>query len=267
VASTGSGPCHVSIDHTGRALFVANYTGGSAASFQIQADGQLSEAVSQFHYQGHGPDKERQEAPHAHRTTVSPDNRFVMINDLGLDCIHVYKLNASTAALTPNDPPQWTATPGTGPRALRFHPNGKVAYCIEEMASVVEVLSWHAQSGVLQSKQRLSLVPDDAHTGATGSEVVVDRSGRFVYAANRGYDCLATFAVNSADGTLKLIERGSCGGKVPRHIALDPSERWLLVANQESDTIAVFERNAQTGRLSTKPVQYPLSKPQCLVFA
>jgi 6-phosphogluconolactonase len=266
VASTGSGPCHLSIDKTGRALFAANYDGGSAASFRIAADGRLSAAVSQFHYQGHGPDKDRQEAPHAHRATVSPDNRFVLINDLGLDCIHIYNLNAATAVLTPHNPPQWNATPGSGPRALRFHPKGNVAYCIEEMASVIDVLSWNAQRGALNSIQRLSLVPDDAHAGSTGSEVVVDRSGRFVYAADRGYDCVATFAVNEANGTLKLLNRKPCGGKVPRHIALDPTERWLLVANQESDTIAVFERNAQTGRLSSQKT-YPISKPQCLVFA
>ena len=140
----------------------------------------MSPAVSFFQYTGQGPNKERQEAPHAHRTTVSPDNRFVLVNDLGLDCIHIYKVNAATAVLTPNDPPQWNATPGSGPRALRFHPNGKVAYCIEEMASVIDVLSWDAHRGALNSIQRLSLVPDDAHAGSTGSEVVVDRSGRFV---------------------------------------------------------------------------------------
>src|SRR5271170_1950079 len=142
VASGGSGPCHVNTDRTGRVLLIANYTGGSAASFQIGADGRLSEVVSNFHYEsngaGPGQDKERQEAAHAHHVTASPNNRFVYINDLGLDCVHIYQLDMETAKLTPNNPAEWKAAPGSGPRVLRFHPSGRGAYCVNELASTVD---------------------------------------------------------------------------------------------------------------------------------
>lgn len=149
VASAGAGPCHVSVDQSGRAVFCANYPGGSAASFHLEQTGKLSQAVSQFHYEGHGPVAENQEAPHAHRATVTPDNRYVLINDLGLDCIHIYHLDPATAKLTAGDPQQWTAKPGSGPRALRFHPNGKWAYCLNELSSTIDVLAWDSKSGTL----------------------------------------------------------------------------------------------------------------------
>lgn len=266
VSATGSGTCNVAVDHTGHAVFCANYTGGSAASFHADASGALSQAVSHFQYHGHGPDAARQEGPHAHRVTVSPDNRFLLVNDLGLDCIHVYHLNAATAALTPNNPPQWNATPGSGPRALRFHPNGKWAYCVHEMGSAVEVLHWNAEKGVLTSVQRLSLVPVDYTGQKAASEVVLDRKGTFVYVANRFYDRITSFQVNPEDGTLTKIARTTCGGKVPRHIALDPTERWLLVANQESDNIAVIRRDVRTGHLADTARSFARIKPQCLVF-
>jgi 6-phosphogluconolactonase len=266
VLSLGAGTCHVAFDHLGRAAFCANYGGGSMSSFVVNYDGQISDAVSHYQYVGHGPNQERQEGPHAHRVTVSPDNRFLLVNDLGLDCIHVYHLNDANARLTANDPPQWNATPGSGPRALRFHPNGKVAYCVHELISQVEVLDWDSQKGTLRSLQKISLLPADYHGPTRGCDIVVTRDGHHAYAANRDYDCLVSFSV-AKSGQLTLRARSSCGGKTPRHLALDPTERWLLVANQDSDTISVFARDVKSGKLAGTSRDFPLSKPQCLVFA
>ena len=267
VSSMGPGTCHISLDQTGRGLFCANYSGGSAASFHIDEAGRLSQAVSSFHFQGHGPVADRQEASHAHRATVTPDNRYVLINDLGLDCIHIYHLDAATAKLTPGNPPQWTAKPGSGPRALRFHPNGKWAYCVHELTSAIDVLAWDGGNGTLTSFQSVDLVPKNYHGTAAASEIVIDSSGRYAYAAVRFWDHIVAFAIDPGTGKLSPVGAASCGGRVPRHIALDPTERWLLVANQSSDNIAVIQRDAQTGKLAETGSSFPLVKPQCLVFA
>jgi 6-phosphogluconolactonase len=266
VASQGDGTCHVAFDHTGRAAFAANYGGGSAASFSVGADGRLSPAVSFFQYTGHGPDEKRQSKPHAHRVTVSPDNRFLLVNDLGLDVIHIYRLDAATAKLTANEPAVWRSTPGSGPRALQFHPNGKFAYCVTEMTSMVVVLGWNAQSGVLETVQEVAMRPPDFQGTTAGSDIVIDSEARFAYAIDRFDDIVVTFSLSPTDGKLTVLNRMSCGGKVPRHLALDPSGRWLLVANQVSDNIAVMARNPKSGLL-TAGKSYPLSRPQCLLFA
>lgn len=267
VLSLGPGTCHVAVDHLGRAAFCANYNGGSATSFVINYDGQISDPVSHFQYQGHGPNVERQEAPHAHRVTVSPDDRFLLVNDLGLDCIHIYHLNDANAKLTANAPAQWNATPGSGPRALRFHPDGRFVYCVHELVSQVEVLHWDAEKGTLRSMQKISLIPEDFHGHTRGCDIVITRDGRFAYAANRDYDCLVSFSVDPRGGKLTMLARSSCGGKIPRHLALDPTERWVLVANQDSDLISVFARDGKSGKLAETGKNFPLSKPQCLTFA
>jgi 6-phosphogluconolactonase len=266
VASQGGGTCHVVFDHTGRSAFAANYGGGSAASFSVGADGRLSPAVSFFQFSGHGADEKRQKGPHAHRVTVSPDNRFLLVNDLGLDAIHLYRLDAGTAKLTVSDPPAWRSSPGAGPRALRFHPNGRFAYCVTEMASSVVVLRWDARPGVLETVQEVVMRPPEFQGTTAGDDIVIDREARFAYAADRFDDIIATFAISPESGRLTLLNRTSCGGKVPRHLTLDPSGRWLLVTNQASDNIAVLARDAQTGQL-TAGKSFPLSKPQCLLFA
>jgi len=268
VLAGGTGTCFVSTDHTGRAVFCANYNSGSASSFHVEPSGGLSKWVSHFQYHGHGPNADRQEGPHAHRAIPSPDNRYVLVNDLGLDCIHIYNLDAATAKLTPHDPPQWNSTPGAGPRALAFHPNGKWAYCVCEMESSVVVLDWNAKTGTFSEIQKFYMKPKDYNGPiSTGCDIILTRSGEYAYAANRGYDRLFSFRVSAETG--KLTELGSIdsGGKIPRHIALDPSERFLLAANQESDNIAVFARDKKTGVLDGNGKSYPLSRPQCLVFA
>jgi 6-phosphogluconolactonase len=266
VASLGGGPCHVAFDHTGRSAFAANYGGGSAASFLVGVDGRLSSAVSFFQYSGQGPDTNRQKGPHAHRVTVSPDNRFLLVNDLGLDAIHVYRLDAGTAKLTLNDIPAWHSAPGAGPRALRFHPNGRFAYCVTEMTSSVVVLRWNARPGVLETMQEVAMRPREFQGTTAGADIVIDREARFAYAADRFDNIIVTFAISPDSGRLTLLNRSSCSGEVPRHLALDPSGRWLLVANQASDNIAVLARDVRTGQLAAGK-SFPLSRPQCLVFA
>jgi 6-phosphogluconolactonase len=263
-SSMSGGASHVAVDHTGRCVFAANYGGGSAVSFAVDEHGHLSEPVSFVQYTADATRNER--SPHAHRVTVSPDNRFLLVNDLGLDQIHVHHLDAATAKLTPNDPPLWRSAPGYGPRALQFHPNGKWAYCVNELKPTVNVLGWDGDRGTLTTLQDISLVPEGYHGAAAPSDIVFDKKMRFAYVASRLDDFMATFTVAPDDGKLTLLERTSCGGKRPRHIALDPSDGWLLVANQDTDNIAVFARDKKTGRLANAGKSFPLGVPQCLLF-
>ncbi len=264
----GAGTCHVGLDATGRVLLCANYGGGSVSSFPVGTDGRIGAMASHFQFTGTGPDrkrnKERQEASHAHRATGSPGGRWALFNDLGLDCIHVYALDAATAKMTAHG--QWTAPAGSGPRALAFHPNGRWAYCVTELSSEVLLLGWDEGRGELTMRQQVSLLP----TGFTGRsqacEVVLDRAGQFLYAADRFYDGVYRFQVDEKTGELSGMERSTMEGKTPRHMTLDPTERWLLTANQDSDTIEIWPRNPRTGMLGKQSVSVGIEKPQCLVF-
>lgn len=264
-SSVGGGPTHIAVDHTGHCVFAANYGGGSAVSFAVDGQGHLSEAVS---FEQYTPDPSRNERhSHAHRVTVSPDNRFLLVNDLGLDQIHIYRLDASTAKLTLNDPPRWRSGVGYGPRALVFHPNGKIAYCVNELKPRVCVLSWDAQKGELKTIQDISLEPDN-YTGLSApADIVFDKKMRFAYVASRLDDFMATFTVSPTDGTLTPVNHTPCGGKRPRHLAMDPSDGWLLLANQDTNNIAVFARDKKTGHLAETFKSFPIDSPQCLVFA
>ena len=262
--SAGVGTCHVALDHSGRVLLSADYGGGSAASFLVN-DGQLSEAVWTEHYTGHGPVSDRQQAAHAHFASFSPDNRFAYINDLGSDCIHIYSLNAATAALTPAG--AYRAKAGAGPRTLHFHPNGRTAYCVNELASTVDVLTWSAADGSLALVTTIDLLPEGFHGLSRACDTVITRDGRNVYFANRDKDFLYSFRADAKTGSLTPIGRTNCGGKIPRNFVLDPTERWMLVANQDSNLLSVFARNPQTGALAEEGKSIAAPTPMCILFA
>ena len=262
--SANKGTCHVGLDQTGHVLLSADYGGGSAASFRV-TDGRLSPAVWTEQYNVHGPDAERQESAHAHFASFSPDNRFAYINDLGGDVIHIYRLDAATAKLTSAG--AYHAQPGSGPRTLHFHRNGHTAYCVNELASTVDVLEWHKADGSLTLEARIVLLPPGYHGPTRGCDTVITRDGRFVYFANRDNDFLYSFKADPQTGALTPIGRSNCGGKIPRNFVLDPTERWMLVANQDSNLVSVFARHPQTGELAGEGQSFAAVAPMCILFA
>lgn len=261
--SAGTGTCHVAVDATGRMLLSADYTGASAASFRIE-NGRLSEAVWKQHYTEHGPNPDRQPTAHAHFASFSPDNRFAYINDLGGDCIHIYRPNPATAEMTAAG--TYRGAPGSGARTLHFHPNGRTAYCMNEMASTVDVLDWHRADGSLTLVKRIDLLPAGYKGPTRGCDTVITRDGRFVYFANRDDNFLYAFRADARTGALTAMKRSTCGGQTPRNFVLDPTERWMLVANQDSNWISVIQRNVETGELADECRNVPALAPMRILF-
>ena len=262
--SAGTGTAHVAPDHTGRMLLAADYTGASAASFRIE-DGKLSEPVWTEHYTMHGPNPDRQQTAHAHFASFSPDNRFAYINDLGGDCIHIYKPDPATAQMTAAG--TYHGAPGSGPRTLHFHPNGHTAYCMNEIVSTVDVLEWHKADGSLTRVTTIELLPAGSTGTSTGCDTVISRDGRFVYFANRGDNFLYAFQADAKTGSLTPMKRSNCGGKTPRNFTLDPTERWMLVANQDSNLISIFARDPETGELAEEGKSVEAEIPMRILFA
>jgi 6-phosphogluconolactonase len=266
-SSHGGGPCYVRCDHTGKAVLVANYGTGSVALLPIKPDGSLSEASAFIQHTGSGTDPRRQRGPHAHSINPSPDNRFAVAADLGLDELLVYRMDAARGTLVPNNPPFAKVAPGSGPRHFAFHPNGKFAYVVNEMKSTVTAFSWTPTTGVLTELQTVSTLPE-GYDGSrnTGAEIQVHPNGRFVYSSNRGHDSIAVFAVNPAKGTLTPVEQASTQGKEPRGFGIDPTGSYLFAANQNTNNIAVLRIDQQTGKLTPTGEVLEVGRPVCVKF-
>jgi 6-phosphogluconolactonase (cycloisomerase 2 family) len=260
VASMGGGPTHLSVSADGRSVACANYGGGSVSSYHVLPDGSLSKCVSHFQFTGSGPYKGRQDKPHTHSANITPDGKWVLVNDLGIDRIFIYHLNPATAEMTPENPPFWSAKPGSGPRHIAFHPNGRWVYSVNELTSTVDMFRWDVKHGTLTqfgsaSTLKEGFPPDTAFAG----EILCSRDGRNVYVGNRvADDTIAVFDVNPHTGILSLIQLAENSGKNPRHVALDPSGRWIVISDQGTGSIVVLERDANSGRLSDTKHTYKL---------
>ncbi len=266
VPSRGTAPCYVSLDHTGKYVLVANYGSGSVAVFPVFADGRLGKASAFDQHTGHSVNPKRQEGPHAHSINVSPDNRFVLSADLGLDELLMYRFDSANGSLQANDPPFARVAPGAGPRHFTFSPNGKFVYVISEMGSTITAFAYDASRGVLHEFQAISTLPRNYHGESTGAEIEAHPSGKFLYASNRGDDSVAVFSVNARSGKLTPIEYVSTRGKTPRNFAIDPTGSYLFAANQDSDTVVLFRIDQETGRLTPTGHTLKISSPVCVVF-
>jgi 6-phosphogluconolactonase len=264
VSSKGRGPCHVALDSVGKVAVVANYSSGSIASYKIGSDGKLSEAVTSLQYTGYGPNKSRQEGPHAHSNWVSADNRFVISCDLGTDRLHIFELDDSSGSLVEHNPPYVRGVPGGGPRHLAFHPNDKFLYVANEMLSSVTVFGWDRWRGLMTELQTISTLPADFKGESTAAEIRIHPLNMHLYVSNRGHDSIASFEIGR-DGKLTFVDTTPSGGHTPRNFDFDPTGKWLLVAHQDSGNITVFELNHRGGLKKTEN-EAKCNAPVCLRF-
>ena len=259
VDAGGGGSCHLVVDKTGKMLFVANYGSGNVASFAIKADGSIGERTGFYQHSGSSVDPARQKGPHAHAVVLSPDNRFLFVPDLGTDQIKIYRVDAQKGTFAPNDPASAPVKAGYGPRHFAFGHGAKYAYALCEMGSSVAVFSYNPATGSLTPVQTISNLPEGFKGEDNSAEIEVDRSGRFLYASNRGNDSITVYAIDPAKGTLTKVEVVPTQGKTPRNFALDPTGKYLIAANQDSSTMVVFSVDPKDGRL--KPAGQPIDTP------
>ena len=266
VSSAGGMPCHLVVDSTDKMLFVADYGSGRVVSYAIKPDGSIGQQNGLGQDTGSSLNPRRQEGPHVHSTVLSPDNRFLFTPDLGLDQIKIYKIDPAKGAFAPNDPPSVSVTPGLGPRHFAFGRGGKFAYVICEMGSDVVVFSYDHAKGSLQPIQTISTLPTDFQGTSTAAEIEVDKSGRYLYASNRGSNSITVFGVDPQKGTLTRLQVASTLGKDPRNFQIDPAGKYLIAANQNTDQLVLMKIDPHTGQLTPAGETVDVPAPVCVIF-
>jgi 6-phosphogluconolactonase len=264
--SGGKGPCHVSLDATGRMVMVANYGGGSVASYQIKDDGSIAGPVSFIQHEGSSVNPQRQSGPHAHSMNRSPDNRYAFACDLGLDKVLTYKINPAAGTLTASG--FAALPPGSGPRHFAFHPSGRFAFVNNELLLTASTFSYTAETGALNLVDTVSTLPAEVtdKTGFSTAETVAHPNGKFVYVSNRKHDTIAVFACDPGTGKLTLIQNAPAEGRIPRNFNLDPTGRWMIVAHQDSNSAALFKVDPDAGTLTFTGRKIAVGGAVCVRF-
>lgn len=258
----GASPCHISVDSENGYVVTANYHKGTIELYRAGEKGSVQPAASVVQHEGNGPNKERQEKPHAHYSGFTPDGKYIAAIDLGIDKLITYEVKDGQL----QEVESLSVKPGSGPRHLEFHPNGKIAYLMTELSNEVIVLAYDSENGSFKELQYISAIPEDFTENSQGAAIHVSSDGRFVYVSNRGHNSIAVFAVNEESGELSFVEYTSTEGDWPRDFSFDPSEKFLIVANQETGNLVLFSRDESTGKLTLLQSDAAVPYPVCVKF-
>jgi len=262
----GGQPAHVAILPGGKYLLTANYTGGTVAVFPIQDDGSLGASPQIItHFGNLGPNTGRQEAPHPHMVLPDSTGRWVLVNDLGLDTTFVYSFDAGTGKLT--EVSRTAAAPGSGPRHLAWHPNGRFVYSINELANTLNTYLWNGNGNIIPMQENLSTLPAGFKGISGAGEVLVDTAGKYLYASNRGDDNILICSIDQATFQLTVIGSVPTQGRTPRHFNFDPTGNFIHVGNQDSANIVTFKVDKLTGGLTPAGLYTSTPAPACIQFA
>ena len=266
--SLGGAPCFITTSENGKFVLVANYLGGNVSSFPVEADGKLGASIELKQNVGTGPNKDRQEAAHAHSINLDPKNCYAMVCDLGVDKVFIYEFDHKTGKLKPNAAQEiYQTKPGAGPRHFAFHKNEKFAFLINELDSTITSLAFDAKRGTLTEIQTVKTLPENFKDSNTCADLHISPNGKFVYGSNRGHDSLVVYKIDEKTGNLEYVEHTLTGGKTPRNFVISPDGKFLLAANQNSDSINVFRIDEKSGKLAPTGFTAKVPSPVCLKFA
>ena len=269
VPTGDGGGAHIAVHPSGKFLLTAQYGGNSVALFPLDEAGMPGDPTVTEHEGGSGVVADRQKAPHPHWCGFSPDGKYAFVPDLGLDGIVIYKVDTEAPSITKHGFAE--SVPGGGPRHMRFSPDGKFIYLLNELSLSVTTFSWDAESGTTELLSTTPALSEEVKAGEnfnSAAEILVHPSGEFVYSSNRGHDTVSVYGADTATGMLEVVQVQPIRGAFPRNINLSPDAKWLLAAGADSNTIAVHALDQESGKLTFQRghvINVP--SPICILFA
>ncbi len=270
----GTSTCYISVDKSGHYLLMTNFGSSSVTVLRIRDDGSVGEETAFMKHLGHGQQWLVQSKAHPHSIDVSPDNRYAVVSDLGVDKTFVYRFDAATGKLSPEEPSFVEAIPGGGPRHFTFDAAGKFGYSISEFSGIVTAFAFDSGAGTLTRLQDVQTLANDFIGTNDSAEIQIHPNGKFLYESNRrnrgpqllGPDSIGVFAIDPEKGTLTEVEQAPTIGHTPRTFAVDPTGGYLFQGGQVTGNVGVFKINAETGKLTPTHTNLKVDVPVCIKF-
>ncbi|MEX0324515.1 MAG: lactonase family protein [Puniceicoccaceae bacterium] len=266
---TGRGT-HLDVHPEGKALVTVHYGDGDVVIYPLLSDGSIGERSGTIALQAFsGVNPQRQEAPHPHSVYFDQTGAYALVPDLGADATYIFPFNGKETTLEQRG--QGTASPGEGPRHMKFSPDGSFVYVLNELGLSVDCFKWDAEAGSLSrigSAPTLTKEEQAGFNDIKASEIRIHPNGKFLYAANREHDSISVFTIQPATGLIERIQVAPTVVKWPRNFNIDPTGRWLLCAGQNSNTVGIFAIDADSGELLYKEgAELAVPRAICVLFA
>lgn len=255
----GDSPCNIILSPDGQWVYTSNYFGGNINEYHVDAQG-LLEPGRLVAFEGSSVDPERQTHPYIHAANFTRDGKFLLIDDLGTDRIHIFP---TPGPVSLDDMRDLEVPAGVGPRHLCFNEDGSRAYLLGELSGDVVTIAYDAETSDFKVIQTLRC--DSLNAGGS-ADVHISPDGKFVYTSHRlKGDGISILAVNPEDGTLTKVGYQDTGIH-PRNFAISPNGKFLLVACRDTNEVQIFARDAETGLLANTGNKIEMESPMCVQF-
>lgn len=262
--------CHIGLSSRSGGLYTAAYGAGQVSSFRLDGDGR-PRLTGSINYEGNGPNKDRQESPHAHQIVASPYTDQLYVCDLGTDSIWLHRDNPEAFPRSGEQPnPALKLPGGYGPRHLVFDNHEPIVYILCELVPRIVTARIDGDSGSLTILQDISSTADEKESQSplAPAAIKIHPSGKTLAVSNRFRDTVAVFEINRSKGSAELTFTGefSCGGKTPRDIEFDQEGSLLFIANQDSHEINSLRFDPGEGLCTGEPgPSIKTGSPVCIV--
>lgn len=265
VGTHGTNPVHLSLDKSGRWLFVANLQTGSVSVIPVKEDGSLDRIKELYFISGNGGPGY---ISHPHQTAQDRTGRWLLVPTQGrlqgVGKITAFRIDSENGTLEETFAVKGRT--GAEPRHCVLHPNNRFCYCVNEKDSTVTFYRFDEETGELAPCQILTSLPEDFAGDGWASAIDMDPKGRALYVSNRKHDSVTVYELDPETGKMKMVQNLRTHGEQPRFITVTPDGSQLLVANELTDTIRCFDID-EKGYLRDSGREILSESPVCVAFA
>lgn len=257
--------CCLSTDKEDKYIFVSGYHDGKATVLKLNKDGSVGRIVDGVFHKGLGSVAERNFRPHVSCTRRTPDGKFIMAADLGIDQVRIYRFNEQEEKMVQVDAIRCERE--SAPRHFVFSSDGRFIYLMYELKNVIDVFTYETgdRSPKIEKIQTISTTKDAARnnnmTAACAMRLSYDE--KYVYCTNAGEETVSVYSRDEETGLLELIFSLPVSGAYPKDIAIFPDQKHIAALNHDSNTITFFSVDYEKGLLVMCGRSVSVNEPNC----
>lgn len=257
---------HLSTDYEDKFLFVAGWHDGKITVLRVNEDGSVGEITEEIFHRGLGSIAERNFRPHVSCVKMTRDNHYLLAADLGLDHVHVYRLDHTTGKLYLADIIRSEVE--SAPRHIKVSRDGEFIYIVHELKNIIDVYSYKEENNnpFFEKIQTISTVNDYHSTNSAASALNLSEDFHYLVSSNAGDNSAVIYRIDQETGLLTKLLCLPISGEYPKDVALFPDNRHLVSLNHEANTLTFFSVDMERGLIVMNGKEIQVAQPNCVIF-
>ena len=254
--------CHLSTDTDNKYIFVSGYHDGKMTVLKLNKDGSVGRITDGVFHKGLGSVAERNYRPHVSCSRLTPDGRFLMVADLGIDQIKVYRFDKNEGRVMLVDTIRCELE--SAPKRFIFSQDGRFFYVLYELKNVIDVFSYKEgeRTPIVEKIQTVSTTGGETSRMTAACAMRFTPDEKHLFCSNAGDNTVSLYERDAETGLLTFKFCLPISGDYPKDIAVFPDGRHLASINHEG-SVSFFRVDYEKGLLVMSSRSIPINEPNC----